>query len=212
MLCFAVPSSLSLASAVTKIYWGSGLGFLLCTYLVTLLFCFSFFQYSPLPSLALQLNKYWREHLMCLCCRMELAPQAAEPLPWLWEVPCRALLWPLCDAPCSASPCWVVHTKSGTHPAAPVFARAVARGWEMLFLVWKWAPLVSILMPGEESVWGNGQWNIITLIWASEPQVPVDVLGWVGMFKAAEISICKKSSHFLPFLTMHLFLFSCSFS
>lgn len=56
------------------------------------------------------------------------------------------------------------------------------------------------------------KWNTVTQIWASEPHVPVNVLGWGGMFKAAEISICKMSSPFSPFLTMHLFLYSCSFS
>lgn len=104
--CSAVPSSLFLVSAASKINQGSGLGFLLCIWFWLLyssffLGCFSFFLYSPLPSLSLQMNQYWREHLMCLFPRLEPAPLAAEPLLWLWQVPCSPCCAPVwCILPC----------------------------------------------------------------------------------------------------------------
>lgn len=127
--CSAVPSSLFLVSAASKINQGSGLGFLLCIWFWLLyssffLGGFSFFLYSPLASLSLQMNQYWREHLMCLFPRLEPAPLASEPLLWLWQVPCSPCCAPVWyDASCPASPCGVLHTVR--HP--PCCPRACQR-------------------------------------------------------------------------------------
>lgn len=84
---------------------------------------------------------------MWLLHRLEPAPRAAEPLPWLCKCP-AILAMPPADAYCPASLRGVVHTNSGTHPVAPVLARAVARGWEMVFLVWNGLLPFPSLCPG----------------------------------------------------------------
>lgn len=72
------------------------------------------------------------------------APAVAVQMP-------SVLAMPPADAYCPASLCGVVHTNSGTHPVAPVLARAVARGWEMVFLVWNGLLPFPSLCPGRRA-------------------------------------------------------------
>lgn len=168
---------------IREVGWVFYFAFILVTLLFILcqLFSFSFSLSFPLPSTHLQVKKCWRESLECPVptgwsrpSRQESRPSRQQSLPCGYGRCPSVLAVPLRDA----SPCGVVHTMSGFHPACPMPTRAGARR------VGNDIPRVgmacSFFCPcaWEESVQGNGEWNLATQNWASEPHVLASVLGW----------------------------------